>query len=325
MLFACTEKKDGKEVFDAPVREISSHIIIDQKSPVLIGRSGSISGVINNAVYIFDPWGNFCYTKYDITNDTAYRFCRIGHGPGEAVNVLTSISLFNKDNINYISVFDNYHCKFFFFNEKHIDDVYYAYESPALKRRMIADAFPLNDSLTLLRGIFGNNICMFLKNDKEENICLESFTKKGEDNVRRILKDANKFVLSPNNEFMIRITENGGLIEGFRIADTRLLPQFSHNYFDVICDENLSDTEDSRYGYIDVTASNDKIYALYDGGLVNRRNTYRSNMIHVYDMAGNMTEIFHLDRYVESIGVDLTDDRIFALTDNRNLVLFRLK
>ncbi len=324
LLSACKDK-ESREAFDAPVRELHGTVVVDKDSPILIGRSGSISGVINEAVYIYNPWGDCFYTKYDLTNDTAYRFCRVGHGPGEAVNVLTSISLCNIDNANFISVFDNYRCKFFFYDEKHIDDAERVKESTAFDRMMIGDAFPLNDSITIVRGIFGNNICMFLKNGKKESACLESFTKKGDDNVKRILKDANKFVLSPDNEFLIRIAQNGGLIEGFKIDGTTLLPRFSHAYFDVICDDNLSDTPDSRYGYIDVAASNDKIYALYDGGLVNRKNTYRSDMIHVYDMSGNMTEILHLDRFVESIGVDIGNKRIFALTDEKELASFNLE
>lgn len=324
LLSTCTDKESG-DVFDAPIRELYGTIVVGKDSPILIGRSGSISGVINEAVYIYNPWGDCFYTKYDLANDTAYRFCRVGHGPGEAVNVLTSISLRNIDNTNYISVFDNYRCKFFFYDEKHIDDADRVKEFPALERMMIGDAFPLNDSITIIRGIFGDNICMFLKNGKKESVCLESFTKKGDDNVKRILKDANKFVLSPDNESLIRITQNGGLIEGFKIEGTSLLPLFSHSYFDVICDDNLSDTPDSRYGYIDVAASNDKIYALYDGGLVNRKNTYRSNMIHVYDMSGDMTEILHLDKFVESIGVNIDNNRIFALTDDKELVSFNLE
>lgn len=321
---ACTMNNE-KDFFIAPSRKLISSTIIDQNSSMLLGRSSSISGVINNVVYVFDPWGDYFYTKYDATKNKAYRFCKKGQGPNEVVNVLSSVSLVGKENGDYISVFDNYYCKFIFFHEDHVEDNNYMQESSLYDRFMIAEAFPLNDSIVIARGVFSKNICMFLKNGREQSVHLESFTKVGDDDVKRILKDANRFALSPNKEYLIRITQNGGLIEGYKIKNMQLMQQFSHNYFEVICDEKLSDTKDSRYGYIDVTVSNDKIYGLYDGGLVNRQNTYRSNIIHVYNIDGDVIEKLLLDQYVESIGVDSENKQIFAKSANSDLLLFNLQ
>ena len=321
---ACTKFND-KNYFIAPYRELLGNIIIDQDSSMLIGGRAIISGVINDAVYIFDPWGEYFYIKYDATNNTACRFCRKGQGPKEVVNVLSSVTLVVRADGNYISIFDNYHCKFLFFKEDHVTENFYVQESSLVDRAMVAGAFPINDSIVIVRGVFDKNICMFLKNGVRQNVYLESFTKVGDDNVKRILKDANRFALSPNKEYLIRIAQNGGLIEGYKIEDMQLIQQFSHNYFDVICDANLSDTKDSRYGYIDVSVSNDKIYGLYDGGLVRRDNTFRSDIIHVYSMDGRLLEKLLLDQYVESIGVNDENTQIFAKSaDNSDLVLFNL-
>ena len=189
---------------------------------------------------------------------------------------------------------------------------------------MIADAFHINDSIVIARGVFGKNICMFFKNEREQSTHLESFTKVGNDDTKRILKDANRFALSPTKKHLIRITQNGGLIEGYKIENMQLIQLFSHNYFEVICDENLSDNRGSRYGYIDITISNDKIYGLYDGGLVNRLNTFRSNIIHVYDLNGEIIEKLLLDRYVKSIGVDNDNNKIYAKSDSDDLIMFDL-
>lgn len=323
VITACTTNYKKGE-FKAPSRMLTSSTVIDRDSSILLGRLSSISGVINNAVYIFDPWGDFCYTKYDIAKNTTSRFCKRGQGPNEVVNVLSSISLIGKENENYISIFDNYQCKFLFFNENHVEDNNYTLEFPLLEKLMIADAFPINDSIVIARGVFGKNICAFFLNGQGQGTFLEAFTKKGSDNLKRILKDGNKFVLSPNKDYLVRITQNGGLIEGYRIEGMQLIKQFSHNYFDVICDEKLSDTKDSRYGYIDAAMSDDKIYALYDGGLVNRQNTYQSKMIHVYNNNGQLLEILLLDKYVKSIGVDFRNKQIFAKSADYELLLFTL-
>jgi len=320
---ACTVKNE-KDFFAAPSRKLFGKSLMDQNSSILLGSRSSISGVINNAIYIFDPWGDYFYTKYDVEKNRAYRFCRKGQGPNEVVNVLSSVSLVKKEDGDYISIFDNYQCKFLFFHQDYIEDNNYVKESSLFDRHMIADAFPINDSIVITRGIFGKNICMFFKDGREQCVHLESFTKVGNDDIKRILKDANKFALSPDKRHIIRITQNGGLIESYQIKDMELIQQFSNNYFEVICDEKLSDTKDSRYGYIDVAVSNDKIYGLYDGGLVNRQNTFRSNIIHVYNIEGEIIEKLQLDQYVKSIGVDSENQKIFAKCYNDDLLLFNL-
>lgn len=74
LISACTVSNE-KDFFIAPSRELNSIVILDQDSSMMLGRLSSISGVINNAVYIFNPWGEFFYTKFDILKNKAYRFC----------------------------------------------------------------------------------------------------------------------------------------------------------------------------------------------------------------------------------------------------------
>jgi hypothetical protein len=151
---------------------------------------------------------------------------------------------------------------------------------------------------------------------------LEEFTKVGNDVMKKSIKDANRFDLSPNRKFIVRITQNGGLIAAYRIENLKLIQQFSHNYFEVICDDNLADTKKSRYGYIDISVSNDKIYGLYDGGLVGRENTFKSKIIHVYDMNGILLEQLLLDHYVKSIGVNDEETQIYAISEEHELISF---
>lgn len=310
-----------KEYFVAPSREINGKIIIDRDSALLIGRHNSMI-VLNNSVYIHDPWGGHFFTKYDINNDTVYRFCRNGQGPREATSASPVMTLVMKENRNYISVFDSFSCKFLLFEEDHINDYINAQEEFLKDNSIIFTAFQLNDSIVLAEGVFEKNICMFYKNGIKQKSYLESFTKIGNDDMKRIMKDANVFGLSPNKEFFVRITQNGGLIEAYKIENMQLNQLFSHNYFDVICDRNLSFTNDSRYGYIDMSVSNNKIYGLYDGGLVNRENSFRSNIIHIYDMNGQLLEKLLLNHFVECIGVNNEETQLYAISEEHDLLLF---
>ena len=310
--------------FNAPTREVFSETIIDEDSNLLMGSRSYISAVINRDVYIFDPWGGYFFTKYDASKNKVYRFCRQGQGPNEVINASFSTTLVTKNDSSYISIFDNYNSKFLFFSTNDVTNNNYVQESSLFEKGMTAEAFPINDSIVIARGVFDNNICMFLKKGLKQATYLEAFTKVGDNTPNKIMKDANRFALSPNKEYLIRIAQNGGLIEGYKIKNMYLIQLFSHVYFDVICDKQLHDTSDSRYGYIDISVSNDKIYGLYDGGLVNRVNTFRSNVIHVYSLEGELLEKLFLDQYVESIGINYENTQLFAKSQSNNLIVFRL-
>ena len=322
----CSCNVVDKESFVAPSRNIDGKIIMDKDSSLMIGERCYLT-VINNDVYIYNPWGGYFFTKYDIANDIAYRFCRQGQGPGEFLNAVPEITQIALKDSNYISVFDNAFHKFILFEENqtldnsNVKEVFLKGEEA-----MIIGAFQINDSIVFATGVFEKNICGFYKHGIRQEVLLESFTKVGADNhQKRIFKDANKFDLSPNKEFLVRITQNGGLIEAYKIENMQLIQQFSNAYFDVICDYKLSDTRNSRYGYIDVSISNNKIYGLYDGGLVARENTFRSNEVHVYDMKGILIEKLILDQYVRSIGVNNEETQLYAISRRElDLLLYNL-
>jgi hypothetical protein len=166
-IFGCTTS--NTEHFVSPSREIYGKIIIDQDSSLLIGRRGTISSVINGSIYIFDPWGTYFFSKYDINNDIAYRFCQIGQGPGEVMNTVIGTTLFVKNSTNYISVFDNYFRKFIFFSEMRLDDNNSVLEMSLKASQIITEAFQINDSIVIAIGVFEKNICAFFKNGEIQN------------------------------------------------------------------------------------------------------------------------------------------------------------
>ena len=72
----------NKKDFIAPTRELKSRIIMDKDSSLLIGEYAMIT-VLNNNVYIYDDYGEYNLTQYNVTDKTVSRFCRKGRGPGK--------------------------------------------------------------------------------------------------------------------------------------------------------------------------------------------------------------------------------------------------
>ncbi|MDR2383301.1 MAG: hypothetical protein LBD76_05385 [Prevotellaceae bacterium] len=86
---------------------------------------------------------------------------------------------------------------------------------------------------------------------------MKVFTKyeEGNGDWERVMEDGNKFDLSPNASYIVRITQFGGLIEAYKIENMKLTQLFSKPYFDVKLNTDLKLNHDSQYGYIDVRGS----------------------------------------------------------------------
>jgi hypothetical protein len=198
------------------------------------------------------------------------------------------------------------------------------------------DAYILNDSIILGGGIYKTDACKIYKYDSAQKIYIgqgtymKVFTKyeEGNEDWKRVLADGNKFDLSPNKSYITRITQFGGLIEAYKINDMELTPMFSKKYFDVMNKPDLKHSHDSRYGYIDATVSDNKIYALYCGNpilLDPSQEPFKSKTVHVYDWNGKALETLLLDKYVSGIAVNNEDTELYALSSaEKDLLLFRL-
>lgn len=68
-----------------------------------------------------------------------------------------------------------------------------------------------------------------------------------------------------------------------------------------------------RYGYLDVTSNEEKIYALFSGSTEKEGNY--AQQIYVFDWGGNFLEAFNLDTPVGAITLDLNGDKIYAIRD----------
>jgi hypothetical protein len=325
----CTCTMSDNIDFDAPSRELKSVVLMDKDSTLIIGNTNFIT-MINNYIYIRDLYDGLYYTKYDTKNHETHRFCKRGNGPGEMVMPSATISSLFINDIAYIGLFDvNIH-KILFLKEdslmvKHkFIEISFGFSSID---NFTSDVFILNDSVILVRGGFNGYVCKMYKHGEEKGTYMKVFTKQGNnDDFEKVSADGNQFAVSPDKAHVVRITQFGGLIEAYKIENMELTQLFSKQYFDVICNPDLSFNNDTRYGYIDVAVSDSKIYGLYDGDIVRREDPFKSKVIHVYDMTGKLIEKLLLDKYITTITVNNENTELYALSkDEKDLLLFKLE
>jgi hypothetical protein len=340
LLFSTCAESD-KIKFEASSRDLQSEVLTDRDSSMIIGNTDFIT-MVNNSLYIQDIYEEYCYTKYDTKTREAYRFAKRGQGPGEMLMPTHSVSYIKVNDTAYISLYDPNLHKIFLYKE---DSLINSAKNNFYKTiscgdgsiyDLTLDAWILNDSVILGTGAYKTDVCKIYKNDVAQGTYIghgtymKVFTKyeEGNEEWKRILADGNKCGLSPNKSYIARITQFGGLIEAYKIENMELIQLFSKKYFDVMNMPDLKHNGDSRYGYIDITVSDNKIYALYCGNpimLEPSQEPFKSKTVHVYDWSGKSLETLLLDEDVTGIAVNSKDTELYALSNaEKNLLLFRL-
>lgn len=76
-------------------------------------------------------------------------------------------------------------------------------------------------------------------------------------------------------------------------------------------------TDETRFAYIDVTATDEAIYALYSGRARGEADgqEYAGNTIHVFDWDGRLVEVVQLPEDARRIMVDPSGERLYAARD----------
>jgi hypothetical protein len=328
-------------VFDAPSRDLKSEVLMDRDSSMIIGKTNYIT-MINHSLYIQDIYDGYCYTKYDTRTREAYRFGKRGQGPGEMQMPSYTVSSIKINDTVCIGLYDTNPHKIFLYREDSLtnlakNNLYKViFCGRGHKDDMTLHSYILNDSVILGGGAYKTDVCKIYKKDVTQGTyigqgtCMKVFTKyeKGNENWKRIMREGDKFDLSPDKSYIVRITQFGGLIEAYKIENMELNQLFSKAYFDVKTYPDLKWNHDSRYGYIDVTVSDNKIYALYSGAhvlLEPSHEPFKSKTVHVYDWDGKALETLLLDKYVSGIAVNNEDTELYALSNaEKDLLLFRL-
>ncbi|MGJ1415931.1 BF3164 family lipoprotein [Sphingobacterium multivorum] len=120
---------------------------------------------------------------------------------------------------------------------------------------------------------------------------------------------------------------NGSLLNIFKVDDKgsfSLLKQklFQYPRFEVLVSNSMSKgkiDKDALIGFLNISVTSDKIFALYSGKRKGDDGSYLSDKVLVYDWDLNPVRLITLDRKCYYISVDQNNpNRLFAITGKDN-------
>ena len=320
---ACNSFENNK--FNAPLRSVTSEVIVFPDS-ILIGRT-HLFCVADSFILLYDKYDNKNFTIVNLRNNSVARICPLGQGPGELISPSPYVSALKKEGKTYLYFYDMALYKMFQFDA---DMVF-------IKNNIAGE-----ELISIESGHFDQNgitLCPFLLDSEYDWLALGFYTdgflaffndgKKmksfGISTIKdatlplfqKIQCDANIIRLSPNKKILVRSSQVSGLIEAYFVEKDTLINMFSKHYFDVEYQKQgdvLAMSSLSRYGYIDVCASDSLIFGLYSGKYVMESNSFQSRFVHIYDLNGKLLEILELPEPVCAIDRDISGKAIYAIT-----------
>lgn len=124
--------------------------------------------------------------------------------------------------------------------------------------------------------------------------------------------DGSAFVLATQYSDKIEIYNASGHPEVLVIGSTNFEPNYEVAYPRGSPTMNMN--ENMRWGYIDVFATRDKIYALYSGKAQKNKNANFGKFLHIFNWKGHLLDIYPFkNQTIISICVDETNNRLFAI------------
>ncbi|WP_298512202.1 BF3164 family lipoprotein [uncultured Kordia sp.] len=106
-------------------------------------------------------------------------------------------------------------------------------------------------------------------------------------------------------------------------TDLDFLPKYelSNNGSRVV----MGQAGDTKFGYIDLSVSDNKIYALYSGKTRDDSPFPFGTEIHVFDWEGNLVNVLEIEKKSTAIEVDTNDKNLFVIEyGNANIVQYKL-
>jgi len=319
LAFACSEKKLEKEIVPLESEKIYFEelkmpmIVRFKQGKLLVSESSRISSDLP-LVHVLDA------------NDMSYKFSqgKIGFGPGE-ISDASDFDLGSNDSTFWV----------YSSMDKRISE-FSLFEPSALAKNQIKQpenffkAYScrfLTDSTFL--GMFVDSpyrlVEFGLYNDFEEGYgSLENFTKRTDlDNFN--LSQINSGWFNSNYDksmfaiasiFYDKIDVFNARTKEFKTIYGPKPEVFDFEVSYSSSGPSLSFSWDAPYQYRDIEITNDRIYALF-GGIsepeINKTSEI-ARTLRVYDLEGNLLELYHLDRSLRSIALDIDNKKIYGIT-----------
>ena len=320
ILTACTGDKDLLSLFENE-KKIKSEIIELSDNDII--AKPFLLTFLDSFITLSDVYGDKLFTAIDLSKKNAFRFGKIGHGPGEFLigtfcsryNSTRDLYLFNSPAKKlYKTSIDSFIRNPDYNPRKHL-----TFNAPEIVKLNM-----FSDSLFIAQGRFGEYRLALYNNKGEILNAILKYPQYKESNNQYYysLVYQGKLSIKPDDLKFVHITYKSSNIGFYEIKDEKIhvikeiflqnpIMQLTPvgNMYACIPDK------DCIYGYLDVYTTKKFIYALYSDDKVNDNEASSSNIL-VFDWNGQPIKILKLDNKVTFICASDNDSFIYAISHN---------
>lgn len=294
----------------------------------------------NNDLIVYDVYDAHCFTLFDaISGKFITRFGTIGQGPDEIL-----IGSYGElTNGNYY-VFNDQLKRIWIFNT---DSLRNNIKKPQtniqynIQESQFTKLLPVTDSIFVGVGDYkkGTQIVVFDINNEvlDYGIDTYNFNDASFNVYTRFLSNQGNFVKHPQyNKFVFSVNFSSN-IDFFELKNNEIIPskllRLGNPLYEPIIEGGGTifravPDEQAITGYIDLSAGNRYVYALYSEKRL-YENWRKSKVVLVFDWEGNPIARLNIDREVYYIAVDEANNKLFAAVKNEtkgwNIICYRLE
>jgi hypothetical protein len=282
----------------------------------------------DSSLIVSDYHSGESFTLFNLKTGQCYgRFGQIGQGPADI-----PLGCYGFAEKNSFHVF--FHATSFV-ARYNLDSLFSNIRSNllVLTRYNIPDAafsqvIPINDSLFVGAGVYKSTFQYVLFNNKNEipDYQVEIFNARNDwfNAPNKFLSNQGRLRKHPDKNQFVYTLNNSGNIDFFEVVDNKIqlikLLRKKNPLYKPVQQGDMSfvapDRDGNIIGYIDVSAGNEYVYALYTDKKITNR--YSSDMVLVYDWNGSLVKKYKLNREAYYITVNEHLNRLFAAVRNED-------
>lgn len=323
LVIACTQKKtnpcllfDNKSIINSTQLEFNDNNYLIR--PFLLEK-------IDSFLITTDIYENKLYTAINLVTRKTFRFGHKGNGPGEFL-IGTFCSRFNTSNsIVFFNSPTKYYYKVPF--DSFIENPDFRPVKKQIFKSDIRKLYVLCDSLFIAEKDYGNNRLALYDNFNRLRDTTLNYPQNEVKLNRTYLRMAyqGKICTKPNDLKFVYITYNSSNIGFYGVRGDsfytikEILLQNPSKELNSIGEMNICiPNEDCKIGYLDVYATENFVYALYNDEMVNKYKSVASDVL-VFDWNGKPIKILELDKQVSFICVSENDSIIYAISSSNEI------
>ena len=311
------------------INKVNDWVISDSLfNPVKLKKEGQ-------SLFVYDQKSNKVITVFDTDGNYLESFGIKGKGPGELLAPFGSLDFYETK----LWVFDSSQNKYLGFHKDSISSSNYKPTANELFIKSNSFFYELGwlDSETIVGLDFSevnSRLSFYNKNTKQvtQKGTLPPLPKEDipvpihKQSLMATLKvkpDKSKIALANLYSDLIEIYNQ----DGSEITKVKTNLDFAHKYelasngYRVV----MGQGGDTKFGYVDLTVSDHKIYALFSGNTRDVSPFAYGNAIHVFDWKGNLLSVLQLEKKSIAIEIDANDQNLFVIEyGNANVVQYKL-